>query len=68
MSRKPQSHVRILIYRTWAIISTCLTLNLVHPVFLSFLSFFFFLILLKSRILSFYEEQFLYLNTSKKWP
>ena len=61
MTRKRWSHFRILVYRTWAIISTCLTLNLVRPVFF-FFSFLFF------RILNFCEEQFLYLNTSKKWP
>ena len=39
-----------LIYRTWAIISTCLTLNSVHPVFLSFFLSFFFSHSFKSRI------------------
>ena len=30
--------------------------------------FFIIMILLKSRILNFCDEQFLYLNTSEKWP
>ena len=40
MTRKPWSHFRILVYRTWAIISTCLTLNLVRPVFFFLFLFF----------------------------